>query len=107
MDWKDIQETTRALGSMAAQKINAATDLAALHLQLKTLEYRRRTLCEEFGREAYVHFTSDADQGPDVISRYVRAIALTDREMERLRAAIALMQDKKKADAPARTPGAE
>ena len=37
----------------------------------------------------------------------MRAIALTDREMERLRAAIARMQDKKKADAPARTPGAE
>ncbi len=106
MDWKEIQETTKALTGIAAQKINTASDLAALHLRLKTMEYRRRTICEEFGREAYLHFTSDSNAGPEIISKYVEAIALTDREIANLKAAIASMQVKKKPDA-AKTPKSE
>ena len=105
MDWKEIQQTTKALTGIAAQKINAASDLAALHLRLKTTEHRRRTLCEEFGREAYLHFTSESNKGPDVISRYVEAIALTDREIANLKAAIAGMQAKKQE--PAAPPKSE
>ena len=88
MDWKEIQETTKALTGIAAQKINTASDLAALHLRLKTMEYRRRTICEE------------------IISKYVEAIALTDREIANLKAAIASMQVKKKPDA-AKAPKSE
>lgn len=94
MDWKEIQENTRALTEMAAQKLNEASDLAALHLRLKTAEYRRRALYEEFGKVAYKHFTTD-DNGAEAIAKYVEAITLLNREIAGLKKAIRTMQEKK------------
>lgn len=94
MDWKELQDSTKALTEMAAQKINAATDLATLHLRLKTAEYRRRSLYEEFGKTAYLHFTTD-DNGTEAITKYVEAITLMNREISNLKKAIQKMQEKK------------
>ena len=50
MDWKELQESTKAITGLAAQKINEMSDLASLHLKLKTSEYRLRLLHEELGK---------------------------------------------------------
>jgi hypothetical protein len=62
MDWKELQESTKAITGIAAQKINEMSDLASLHLKLKTSEYRLRVLYEELGKVSFRHFTTDADQ---------------------------------------------
>lgn len=84
MDWKELQENAKALGGIAAQKLNEATDTAALHLKLKTAEYRLQTLYASFGKAAFEHFTTDDGEGTEVITRYVEAIALQKREISQL-----------------------
>lgn len=94
MDWKELQENTKALAGIAAQKLNAASDLAALHLRLKALEARQSALYEEFGKHAYLHFTTD-DNGAESLAKYVEAITLLNREIAELQKVLQSMQAKK------------
>ncbi len=94
MDWKELQENTKALAGIAAQKLNTVSDLAALHLRLKTLESRQRALYEDFGKHAYLHFTTD-DNGAQTLAKFVEAITLLNREIVGLRKTIQSMQTKK------------
>ena len=94
MDWKEIQESTRALTGIAAQKLNEASDYAALHLKLKTAEYRRKSLYEKFGATAYRYFTTD-EENPEELKKYIKAIALAEREVLSLKKQI----ESKKAEA--------
>ena len=65
MDWKEIQEGTKALAGIAAQKINEASDLASLHLKLKTAEYRLRVLYEELGKLTFAQVRGEAAEGAE------------------------------------------
>ena len=87
MDWKELQDNTRALTGIAAQKLNEASDYATMLLKLKTAEYRRKSLYEEFGRTAYRYFTTD-EEGAEGLKKYIKAIAVAEREVSALRAQI-------------------
>lgn len=97
MDWKELQENAKVLGGLAAQKLNEATDTAALHLKLKTAEYRLQTLYASFGKAAFEHFTEDDGAGAEVITKYVEAIALQKREVARLKEVIRQRREEKEA----------
>ncbi len=94
MDWKEFQEGTRALSDYAAQKINTVSDLAALHLRLKTLEYRLKSLYEEFGKTAYADFTSESEDsdGLQAITKYVEAITLIRTQITNVKKKIRSVQ---------------
>ena len=92
MDWKELQEGTRALTDYAAQKINQVSDMASMHLKLKTMEYRLRELYEELGRASYQHFTED-DSGVGTITKYVEAITLLRRQIVAQKKAIKKAQE--------------
>ncbi|MBE6633960.1 MAG: hypothetical protein E7620_06430 [Ruminococcaceae bacterium] len=92
MDWKEFQESTRALTDYAAQKINQVSDMASMHLKLKAMELRLRELYQELGMASYEHFTKD-DSGAEVISKYVEAIALLRRQIAMQKKAIKKAQE--------------
>ncbi len=94
MDWKELQENTKALTGIAAQKLNEASDYATLLLKLKTAEYRKKTLYEEFGQTAYRYFTTD-EESADGLKKYIKAISVAEREVLLLKKQL----DEKKADA--------
>ena len=87
MDWKELEKSTKAITGIAAQKINEMSDLASLHLKLKTAEYRLRVLYEELGKTAYKHFTSD-DSRVEQIKKFVEAITIEQKSISDLRDAI-------------------
>lgn len=87
MDWKELQENTKAITDIAAQKINDMSDLASLHLKLKTAEYRLRMLHEELGKTAYRHFTTD-DSRVEQIKKFVEAITVEQKSITNLKKAI-------------------
>ncbi len=84
MTWDEFRETARALGSVAAQKINDLTDSAADRVRLATVESRLRSAYAAFGKTAYLHFTSDTSS-PDELAEQVRQIALLEAEAAALR----------------------
>ena len=92
MDWKEIQEGTKALTDMAAQKFSEVSDMASLHLKLKTAEYRLRVLYEELGKVSFRHFTTDADQ-VEKITKFVEAITVEQKTVLELREAIRKAQN--------------
>ena len=92
MDWKELQESTKAIKGIAAQKINEMSDLASLHLKLKTSEYRLRVLYEELGKVAFCHFTTD-DSRVDQIKKFVEAIAVEQQTVTDLRKMIRQTQE--------------
>ncbi len=98
MDWKEFQENTKILTGIAAQKINEASDLAALHLRLKTLEHRNRALYEEFGKQSYRHFTTE-EGNVETIAKFVEAITLSNREIRALKREIEARRSKKESTA--------
>ena len=87
MDWKELQENTKVITGYAAQKINEMSDLASLHLKLKTSEYRLRLLYEELGKTAYLHFTTEESRA-ERIKKFVEAIAVEQKSVADLKAAI-------------------
>ena len=87
MDWKELQESTKAIKGLAAQKINEMSDLASLHLKLKTSEYRLRVLYEELGKVAYRHFTTE-DSRVEQIKKFVEAITVEQQTVTELRQTI-------------------
>lgn len=87
MDWKELQENTKAITDIAAQKLNEMSDLASLHLKLKTAEYRLRVLYEELGKTAYRHFTTD-DSRVEQIKKFVEAITVEQKSVADLKKAI-------------------
>lgn len=93
MDWKEFEETTRALTDAAAQKFNEMTDLTALYIKLKTEERRLRTLYEAFGKATYQHFTTDDGQGAEMIAKYVEAITLSKQQIKQIKQAIQKMRE--------------
>jgi len=92
MDWKELQESTKAITGIAAQKINEMSDLASLHLKLKTSEYRLRVLYEELGKVSFRHFTTD-DSRIEQIKKFVEAITVEQKTASEIRAAIRKMQE--------------
>ena len=94
MDWKELQENTRALTGIAAQKLNEASDYAALLLKLKSAEYRVKCLYEEFGKTAYRYFTTDEEDAAG-LKKYIKAIAIAEHEVRDLKGKI----EKRKAEA--------
>ena len=92
MDWKELQESTKAIKEIAAQKINEMSDLASLHLKLKTSEYRLRVLYEELGKVAFCHFTTDESR-VEQIKKFVEAIAVEQQTVTDLRATIKQAQE--------------
>ena len=92
MDWKELQESTKALTGIAAQKINEMSDLASLHLKLKTAEYRLRVLYEELGKTSFQHFTTD-DSRVEQIKKFVEAITVEQKSISDLKNAIRRMQE--------------
>ena len=84
MDWKELEESTKAITGIAAQKINEISDLASLHLKLKTADYRLRVLYEELGKTSYKHFTSD-DSRVEQIKKFVEAITIEQKSIADLR----------------------
>ncbi len=92
MDWKELQESTKAISGIAAQKINEMSDLASLHLKLKTSEYRLRVLYEELGKVSYRHFTTD-DNRIEQIKKFVEAITVEQQTIAELRGAIRRSQE--------------
>ena len=94
MDWKEIQESTKALTDIAAQKFSEVSDLASLHLKLKTAEYRLRVLYEELGKVSFRHFTTDSDQ-VEKITKFVEAITVEQKTVLELREAIREAQSAK------------
>ena len=92
MDWKELQDNTRALTDFAAQKINEVSDMASMHLKLKTMEYRLRGLYEELGKCSYDHFTKD-DSGVESITRYVEAITILRHRIQAQKKAIKKAQE--------------
>jgi hypothetical protein len=80
MDWKELQENTKALTGIAAQKLNEASDYAALLLKLKTAEYRKKSLYEEFGQTAYRYFTTE-EESAEGLKKYIKAISAAEREV--------------------------
>ena len=95
MDWKELQESTKAIKGLAAQKINEMSDLASLHLKLKTSEYRLRVLYEELGKVSYRHFTTD-DSRVEQIKKFVEAITVEQQTVTELRAIIRQSQEESK-----------
>ena len=87
MDWKEFTDYTKTLTDMAAHKLGEMTDLAALHLNLKTAQSRLKGLYEEFGRVSYRHFTTE-DSLTDEITEFVKQITLVRREIVELKRAI-------------------
>lgn len=98
MDWKEFTDYTKTLTDMAAQKLGEMTDLAALHLNLKTAQSRLNGLYEEFGRVSYRHFTTE-DSLTDEITEFVKQIALVRREIAELKRAIQAKKEKPAKDA--------
>lgn len=92
MDWKELQESTKAITELAAQKLNEMSDLASLHLKVKTSEHRLRILYEELGKISYKHFTTDEDE-IEKIRKFVEAIAIEQKSISDLRDTIQLMQE--------------
>jgi hypothetical protein len=92
MDWKELQESTKAITGIAAQKINEMSDLASLHLKLKTSEYRLRVLYEELGKVSFQHFTTD-DSRIEQIKKFVEAITVEQKTASDLRRAIRRAQE--------------
>ena len=92
MDWKELQESTKAIKEIAAQKINEMSDLASLHLKLKTSEYRLRVLYEELGKVAFCHFTTDESR-VEQIKKFVEAIAVEQQTVTDLRTMIKQTQE--------------
>ena len=92
MDWKELQESTKAIKEIASQKINEMSDLASLHFKLKTSEYRLRVLYEELGKVAFCHFTTD-DSRVEQIKKFVEAIAVEQQTVTELRQAIRKSQE--------------
>ena len=92
MDWKELQENTKAITDVAAQKISEMSDLASLHLKLKTAEYRLRVLYEELGKTSYKHFTTEVSR-VEQIKKFVEAIALEKKNITDLKNAIAKKQE--------------
>lgn len=92
MDWKELQESTKAITELAAQKLNEMSDLASLHLKVKTSEHRLRILYEELGKISYKHFTTEEDQ-IEKIRKFVEAIAIEQKSISDLRDTIQLMQE--------------
>jgi FtsZ-binding cell division protein ZapB len=103
MDWKEFTDYTKTLTDMAAHKLGEMTDLAALHLNLKTAQSRLKTLYEDFGRVSYRHFTSE-DSLTDEITEAVKQITLLRREIATLKRAI---QTKKESMAQEKSPKAD
>ena len=93
MDWKELQESTKAITGIAAQKINEMSDLASLHLKLKTSEYRLRLLHEELGKTAFEHFTTENSR-VERIKKFVEAITVEQKTIADLKAAIRSVQEK-------------
>ena len=93
MDWKELQESTKILTGIAAQKINEMSDLASLHLKLKTAEYRLRVLYEELGKTAFEHFTSENSR-VERIKKFVEAISVEQKSIADLKQAIQMLQEK-------------
>ena len=92
MDWKELQENTKAITEIAAQKFNEMSDLASLHLKLKTSEYRLRVLYEELGKVSFRHFTTD-DSRIEQIKKFVEAIAVEQKTASDIRNAIRQTQE--------------
>ncbi len=92
MDWKELQENTKAITEIAAQKFNEMSDLASLHLKLKTSEYRLRVLYEELGKVSFRHFTTD-DSRIEQIKKFVEAIAVEQKTASDIRSAIRQTQE--------------
>ena len=92
MDWKELQESTKAITGIAAQKINEMSDLASLHLKLKTSEYRLRVLYEELGKVSFQHVTTD-DSRIEQIKKFVEAITVEQKTASDLRRAIRRAQE--------------
>ena len=87
MDWKELQENTKAITEIATQKFNEVSDLASLHLKLKTSEYRLRLLYEELGKTAYLHFTTEESRA-ERIKKFVEAITVEKKTVFDLKNAI-------------------
>ena len=102
MDWKEFTDYTKTLTDMAAQKLGEMTDLAALHLNLKTAQSRLNSLYEEFGRVSYRHFTSE-DSLTDEITEFVKQITLTRREVVELKRAIQAKKERMAQEKAAKT----
>ena len=92
MDWKELQESTKVITELAAQKLNEMSDLASLHLKVKTSEHRLRILYEELGKISYKHFTTDEDQ-IEKIRKFVEAIAIEQKNISDLHNTLQLMQE--------------
>ena len=84
MDWKELQENTKVITDYASQKISEMSDLAALHLKLKTCEYRLRLLYEELGKTAYLHFTTEESR-VERIKKFVEAITVEQKNVADLK----------------------
>ncbi len=93
MDWKEFTEYTKTLTDMAAQKLGEMTDLAALHLNLKTAQSRLDSLYEEFGKVSYRHFTTE-DRLTEELTEYVKQITLVRREIADLKRIIRAKKEK-------------
>lgn len=85
MDWKELQE-------IAAHKFNEMSDLASLHLKLKTSEYRLRVLYEELGKVSFHHFTTEDDR-IEQIKKFVEAITVEQKTVADLRQLIRQSQE--------------
>ena len=85
MDWKELQE-------IATQKFNEMSDLASLHLKLKTSEYRLRVLYEELGKVSFHHFTTEDDR-IEQIKKFVEAITVEQKTVADLRQLIRQSQE--------------
>ena len=85
MDWKELQE-------MATQKWSEMSDLASLHLKLKTSEYRLRVLYEELGKVSFHHFTTE-DSRVEQIQKFVEAITVEQKTISDLRQLINRSQE--------------
>lgn len=84
MDWKELQENTKVITEYASQKISEMSDLASLHLKLKTCEYRLRLLYEELGKTAYLHFTTEESR-VERIKKFVEAITVEQKNVADLK----------------------
>ena len=104
MDWKEFTDYTKTLTDLAAHKLGEMTDLAALHLNLKTAQSRLTGLYEEFGRVAYRHFTAEDSLTPE-ITELVKQITLVRREIAGLKRAIQAKKEKGEQKAPKKSAG--
>lgn len=81
MTWDELSAKTRQATESAAEKLGAMTDLAVLKLQLRTENARLRSAYEEFGEVAYLSFTSEDEEGAEVLAEYIKAITLTKKNI--------------------------